>query len=160
MLKQFDVYRNPSSQTKHSLPYFMIVQNDFYEDLPTRVIIPLMRNAHLPLWRHPLVPEVNIEFETFMLCSPMMTNLNNKLIKREDFICNLKSARGEVISAIDALVTNTRSAPASARAGCSVTLTSALHSSLSSLPDAPPRDTSADDASSPSGDSPSLRSCL
>ncbi|WP_228265780.1 CcdB family protein [Klebsiella michiganensis] len=48
-----------------------------------------------------------MEFETFMLCSPMMTNLNNKLIKREDFICNLKSARGEVISAIDALVTNT-----------------------------------------------------
>ena len=152
MLKQFDVYRNPSSQTKHSLPYFMIVQNDFYEDLPTRVIIPLMRNAHLPLWQHPLVPEVNIEFEAFMLCSPMMTNLNNKPIKREDFICNLKSARGEVIS-------NTRSAPASARAGCSVTLTSALHSSLSSLPDAPPRDTSADDASSPSGDSPSLQSC-
>ena len=38
-----------------------------------------------------------------------------KSIKREDFICNLKSARGEVISAIDALVTNTRSAPASAR---------------------------------------------
>ncbi|MCG8663705.1 CcdB family protein [Klebsiella michiganensis] len=40
----------------------MIVQNDFYEDLPTRVIIPLMRNGHLPLWQHPLVPEVNIEF--------------------------------------------------------------------------------------------------
>lgn len=107
MLKQFDVYRNPSSQTKNPLPYFMIVQNDFYEDLPTGVIIPLMRNAHLPLWQHPLVPEVNIEFETFMLCSPMMTNLNNKLIKREDFIGSLKSARGEVISAIDALITNT-----------------------------------------------------
>lgn len=107
MLKQFDVYRNPSSQTKNSLPYFMIVQNDFYADLPTRVIILLMRNAHLPLWQHPLVPEVNIEFETFMLCSPMMTNLNNKLIKCEDFIGSLKSARGEVISAIDALITNT-----------------------------------------------------
>jgi toxin CcdB len=85
----------------------MIVQNDFYEDLTTRAIIPLMRNAYLPPWQHPLVPEVNIEFETFMLFSPMITNLNNKLIKREDFICNLKSARGEVISAIDALITNT-----------------------------------------------------
>lgn len=85
----------------------MIVQNDFYEDLPTRAIIPLMRNAHLPLWQHHLVPKVNIEFETFMLCSPMITNLNNKLIKQEDFICNLKSSRGDVISAIDALITNT-----------------------------------------------------
>lgn len=29
MLKQFNVYRNCSAQTNNTLPYYMIVQNDY-----------------------------------------------------------------------------------------------------------------------------------
>lgn len=43
MLEQFNFYRNCSVQTNKTLPYYMIVQNDYYADLATRVIIPLMR---------------------------------------------------------------------------------------------------------------------
>ena len=43
MLEQFNVYRNCSAQTNKFLPYYIIVQNDYYADLATRVIIPLMR---------------------------------------------------------------------------------------------------------------------
>lgn len=32
MLEQFNVYRNCSAQTNKTLPYYMIVQNDYYAD--------------------------------------------------------------------------------------------------------------------------------
>lgn len=41
MCFQFDVYRNPSERTRDYQPYFMIIQHDYYDDLSTRLIIPL-----------------------------------------------------------------------------------------------------------------------
>jgi toxin CcdB len=84
----------------------MIVQNDYYTDLTTRVIIPLMRTRQLPRWHQHVVPKVNIEFETLLLCTPMVTNLNNKRIQQQDFVCNLSHVRQEVIDSIDTLITN------------------------------------------------------
>ena len=55
----------------------MIVQNDYYADLATRVIIPLMRPQQLPRWHQHAVPRINIEFDSFLLCTPMSSNLNN-----------------------------------------------------------------------------------
>lgn len=85
----------------------MIVQDDCYDDLSTRVIIPLMRNPRLQSWHLHVAPKINIEFEPLTLYSPMLTNLENSRINYKDFICNLRSARRDVISAIDALFTNT-----------------------------------------------------
>lgn len=106
MLRQFNVYRNPSSQTNKILPYYMIVQNDCYDDFSTRVIIPLMRNPKLPLWHLNVAPKINVEFESLTLYSPMLTNLETSRIHHKDFICNLRSARRDVVNAIDALITN------------------------------------------------------
>ncbi len=58
MLEQFNVYRNCSAQTNKTLPYYMIVQNDYYTDLATRVIIPLMRPQQLPRWHQHAVPRI------------------------------------------------------------------------------------------------------
>lgn len=33
MAAQFDVYRNPSSRTNELLPYLMVIQHDYYDDL-------------------------------------------------------------------------------------------------------------------------------
>ncbi len=93
MLEQFNVYRNCSAQTNKTLPYYMIVQNDYYTDLATRVIIPLMRPQQLPRWHQHVVPRINIEFDSFLLCTPMISNLNNKRIPPQDFVCNLSHAR-------------------------------------------------------------------
>ncbi|WP_414453204.1 CcdB family protein [Enterobacter hormaechei] len=80
---------------------------DYYDDLPTRVIVPLARNNRLPLWQSQLAPGINIEFETFLIYSPMITNINNQKINPKDFVCNLRNARQDVIAAIDRLLTNT-----------------------------------------------------
>lgn len=47
MCFQFDVYRNPSERTCEHHPYFMIIQHDFYDDLSTRLILPLSYHDHL-----------------------------------------------------------------------------------------------------------------
>lgn len=107
MLKQFNVYRNPSTVTREKLPYYMLIQDDCYEDLATRVIVPLVRNHQLPLWHSPLAPSVNIEFESFLIYAPMITNINTSKINSKDYICNLCGSRNNVISAIDRLLTNT-----------------------------------------------------
>lgn len=106
MLEQFNVYRNCSAQTNKTLPYYMIVQNDYYADLATRVIIPLMRPQQLPRWHQHVVPRINIEFDSFLLCTPIISNLNNKRIQPQDFVCNLSDARQGVIDSIDTLITN------------------------------------------------------
>ncbi|VAG24425.1 CcdB family protein [Enterobacter hormaechei] len=47
MCFQFDVYRNPSNRTCEYQPYFMIIQHDYYDDLSTRLIVPLSYHNHL-----------------------------------------------------------------------------------------------------------------
>ncbi|WP_152081149.1 CcdB family protein [Enterobacter oligotrophicus] len=107
MLKQFNIYRNPSAATRDCLPYYMLIQDDCYDDLATRVIVPLMRKSQLPLWQSHLAPRINIDFETFLIYSPMISNINNQKINNKDFVCNLRNARHDVIAAVDRLLTNT-----------------------------------------------------
>ena len=107
MLRQINVYRNTSTATRDKLPYYMLIQDDYYDDLTTRVIVPLARVNKLPLWQSQLAPAVNIDFETFLIYSPMITNLNNNKINPKDFVCNLRNTRHDVIAAIDRLLTNT-----------------------------------------------------
>lgn len=106
MLKQFNVYRNPSSATNKQLPYYMIVQHDYYDELNTRTIVPLIRYRQIPFWYQQVSPGINIDFESFNLYSPMITNLEIGKINRRDFVCHLPLARNDVITALDALITN------------------------------------------------------
>ena len=107
MLRQFNVYRNTSTATRDKRPYYMRIQDDYYDDLATRVIVPLVRVNKLPLWQSHLAPGVNIDFEAFLIYSPMITNLNNNKINPKDFVFNLRNTRRDVIAAIDSLLTNT-----------------------------------------------------
>ncbi len=42
MPQQFDVYRNPSAKTNRLWPFYLIIQNDYFDDLTTRIIVPLV----------------------------------------------------------------------------------------------------------------------
>lgn len=107
MCFQFDVYRNPSDRTREYQPYFMIIQHDYYDDLSTRLILPLSYRNNLNGQFHPAVPLVNIDFQTFFLNTAGITHVDKKKLDNKNYVCNLRSARSSVISAIDALITNT-----------------------------------------------------
>lgn len=42
MPKQFDVYRNPSGKTNKLWPFYLILQNDYFDNLTTRIVVPLV----------------------------------------------------------------------------------------------------------------------
>lgn len=107
MTKQFNVYRNISPKTKNLLPYYIIVQNDFYIDLSTRIIMPLMRHHKIPKWHSHIAPPVNVEFDALNIYAPMISHIDISQIKPRDFICHLNIARRDIIATIDALFTNT-----------------------------------------------------
>lgn len=107
MCFQFDVYRNPSERTRDYQPYFMIIQHDYYDDLLTRLIIPLSYHNYLRGHVNAAAPLINIDFQRYFLNTAGITHVEKKKLHNKNFVCNLRCARSTVIAAIDALVTNT-----------------------------------------------------
>lgn len=107
MCFQFDVYRNPSDRTREYQPYFMIIQHDFYDDLSTRLIVPLSYHNHLRGHSNAATPLVNIEFQTYFLNTANITHVETKKLNNKNYVCNLRSARSSVLAGIDALITKT-----------------------------------------------------
>ncbi len=104
---QFDVYRNPSEKTKVLQPYIMVIQHDYYDDLSTRLIVPFGYRGHSTRYYHQATPRINIEFQSLFMNTPGITSVEKKRLRREHFVCNLKTARPDLIAALDALITNT-----------------------------------------------------
>lgn len=107
MPQQFDVYRNPSVKTSKLWPYYMIIQNDYFDDLTTRIVVPLVSKKALSLNQKRITPQVIVDNEGYYIFTPSLTFLDIKKIKDADFVCNVSSSRTEIISALDAIITNT-----------------------------------------------------
>lgn len=107
MPKQFDVYRNPSAKTNKLWPFYLIIQNDYFDDLTTRIVVPLVSKNDIDLNKKRITPLVKINKSDFYVFIPAITFLDAKKINNKDFICNVSSSRNEIISALDAIVTNT-----------------------------------------------------
>lgn len=107
MTMQFDVYRNASERSRLQHPYIMVIQHDYYEDLATRLVLPLSGHPLLKTYYHQVTPLVNIDFQTLAINAPAMTSIDKAKLNNRLFVCNLRSARPGVIAALDALATNT-----------------------------------------------------
>ncbi|TPW41858.1 plasmid maintenance protein CcdB [Serratia sp. SRS-8-S-2018] len=107
MPKQFDVYRNPSAKTNKLWPLYLILQNDYFDDLTTRIVVPLVSKNDIDLNKKRITPLVKFNKSDFYVFTPAITFLDAKKINNKDFICNIFSSRNEIISALDAIVTNT-----------------------------------------------------
>ncbi|MCE1265668.1 MULTISPECIES: CcdB family protein [Enterobacter] len=85
----------------------MIIQHDYYDDLSTRLIVPLSYHNHLRGYSNAATPLVNLEFQTYFLNTANITHVETKKLNNKDYVCNLRSARSSVLAGIDALITNT-----------------------------------------------------
>ncbi|EJF7554026.1 CcdB family protein, partial [Escherichia coli] len=56
MPKQFDVYRNPSAKTNKLWPFYLILQNDYFDDLMTRIVVPLVSKHDIDLNKKRITP--------------------------------------------------------------------------------------------------------
>jgi toxin CcdB len=55
---RYDVYANPDTADRRQIPFMLDVQNDFLEDVDTRVVVPLWHAAAFPHRVRSLNPEL------------------------------------------------------------------------------------------------------
>ncbi|MCW7548249.1 CcdB family protein [Photorhabdus sp. APURE] len=80
---------------------------DVYCNFSTKLIVPLTSTGEMKLTHKRITPVVDINGDKYYVFTPAITFLDANKIKRKDFICNVVISRGEILSAIDAIITNT-----------------------------------------------------
>ncbi|MCL2896263.1 CcdB family protein [Brenneria tiliae] len=106
-MSQFDIYRNPSAKSNQLWPYYLVIQHDYFDDLSTRLIVPLVSKHNLTLNQKRITPIVNVNGGDYYVFTPAMTFLEARKIHKMDFVCSAILSRGEILSAFDAILTNT-----------------------------------------------------
>ena len=85
----------------------MGIPHGYFYYLGTRFFVPLSYHSHLTGHYHAAAPVINMEFEKLFVNTPAITSVAKQRLDKKYFICNLAKERTTVISAMDALITNT-----------------------------------------------------
>ena len=101
-MAQFDVHRNPDSETSALAPYLLDIQTDLLDHLSTRVVVPLIRrDAMIVAQRlHPIftIEGLEVVMATADLAAIRRTDLGDRT-------GSLADRRANIIAAVDFLIT-------------------------------------------------------
>ena len=102
LIRQFDVFANPSRQTAQAFPFLLVLQTDWVRETSSVIVAPFVRPE--PALRHPvLYPEFRIEGHRLVLAISDLAALpRTKLVTR---VTNLDPERHRIIAALDLLFT-------------------------------------------------------
>ena len=82
-MSQFDVYINPSKNTRAAFPYIVDIQNPVISEIATRIVIPLGRISDFKNEKmQGLTPEINYNGEALLLLTPQIAAIPSKLLKK------------------------------------------------------------------------------
>jgi toxin CcdB len=102
VMKRFDVFRNANPRSAKTVPYLVLVQSELLDDLPTRVVVPLVRAQALegkPASR--LNPSFEIEGEDLFLLTQQLGAVSAKSLSVR--VSSLEGSRDAVVQALDFL---------------------------------------------------------
>ena len=103
-MAQFDVYKNPSKNTRHSYPYIVDIQSPLISDIATRIVIPLGKLSHFKNEQmKALTPEISYEGEQLLLLTPQLASVPTKMLKNP--VGTLSHFRDDIIAALDFAIT-------------------------------------------------------
>ena len=102
-MAQFDVYLNPNPESKKYAPYLLDVQNDLFDSLTTRVVVPLLTEKGIRVPANRLNPEFNIEGKTVYMSTAEIAGIPQSAMGK--YVCSLSSHRTQIINALDFLIT-------------------------------------------------------
>jgi len=102
-MAQFDVYLNPSSDTRKSVPYLLDVQAELLDTLVTRVVVPLVLAEEMGLTAKHLNPQFKIKGVAVVMSTAELAGIPNRSLG--DKVVSLKNKRDEIIAALDLLFT-------------------------------------------------------
>lgn len=99
-MAQFDVYSNPSTQSRKLYPYLVDIQNPYISDLSTRIVIPLgYASAFNNQAMTRLTPEITFEDELLLLLTPQISSVPSKILTAP--IGSLAHCREQLLNAVD-----------------------------------------------------------
>ena len=103
-MPQFDVYINPSKNTRGAFPYLVDIQNPVIADIATRMVIPLGRIKDFKNEKmQGLTPELSYNGETLLLLTPQIASIPSKVLKSP--VGSLSQFRDEITAAMDFAIT-------------------------------------------------------
>ena len=103
-MAQFDVYKNPSRNTKKAYPYIVDIQHELISDIATRMVIPLGRLSHFKNEQmQGLTPDIEYEGEKLLLLTPQIASIPSSQLK--DPVGSLSHFRDEIIASLDLAIT-------------------------------------------------------
>lgn len=100
-MAQFDVYENGNPDTRQTFPYLLDVQAEILDELPTRVVVPLLKACLLRTAAPVLNPGFKIASTHVFMFTAQIAAVPVKILGKK--ICSLKDERTAIIAALDML---------------------------------------------------------
>ena len=102
-MAQYDVYQNPSPNSRQAVPFVVDVQSGLLAGLRTRLVMPLSRvGVNAPGLPRRLIPLFTIEGERLALHAHQSSSVEARLLKSP--VSTLAISAGEIRDALDAVV--------------------------------------------------------
>ncbi len=85
-MSQFTLYKNENKNSNKTYPYLVDVQNDFFDDLNSRIVIPLSpHNILNETNAKKLCPIITVNDELYVLLTHQMTSIPKPMLKKGYF---------------------------------------------------------------------------
>ena len=101
-MRQFDVFSNPSPRSRIAVPYIVLMQSHFVEEMPTALIAPLIREPRSGDFTRVSIL-IRLNDEPLHLSLPEMAPALRSELKRA--VGDLKRYEDEIRRALDRLFT-------------------------------------------------------
>ncbi|MFC5498338.1 CcdB family protein [Caenimonas terrae] len=99
-MPQFDIYANPNVAQREIFPYVVQIQHDFFDALPTRLVVPLQR-ARNPVGAFP-TETVRVGGEALFIAAHLTAALPARLLRHP--VANAHEQHALLRDALDAVV--------------------------------------------------------
>ena len=100
-MDQFDLYENGNPGTRHTFPYLLDVQAEILDNLPTRVVVPLVKASLLKKVAPVLNPVFKIASAEFVMVTQQVAGVSAKVLGKR--AGSLQGERDAIIAALDML---------------------------------------------------------
>ena len=99
---QYDVYLNPSPQSKHIYPYVVDVQSDLLSFLKTSMTVPLKSYKSRVDSSKNLTPVLNVLGEEMLFISFFAQAMHKKQLKQS--VCSLSQHASEIVNVMNCIL--------------------------------------------------------
>jgi toxin CcdB len=102
-MAQFDIHVNPSASQEEGFPYFVVIQSELLDHLPTRLVMPLQRLERAPKGMpRRLTQSVDVKGERLSLAAHQCAPWPARMLKRP--VMNIAAQSDAIRDALDAVI--------------------------------------------------------